>query len=173
DDEIVTIGTNKEAFGGVGNDSIETYGGGLGLGGEGDDTMRLDPGSEANGEGGDDVLSVYNSSSDDDPASLTGGDGADTIEADILSFGGLGEGVFAVVGDFDPTEDVLVVGSDGIGDTEGPAQIDTVTLIEASDSSFTDVQLDYTWILTGEPGSAVVRLLGVTGLTPDQIVLAG
>ena len=128
----------------------------------------MDTGAQAFGGDGDDFISVYNGVSEDGgPATLTGGAGQDTFEASILNFGGEDEGVFAVVTDFDPDNDMLVVNH-----RDGNAEftdLENVTLIPAEDGSFTDVQLEYTSIRDGDRGTAIVRLDGLTDLTLAQI----
>ena len=165
---IIGSGPDDQAFGGQRNDTVSAYRGGIADGGAGDDLVQVDTGAQAFGGDGDDFISVYNGVSEDGgPATLTGGAGQDTFEASILNFGGEDEGVFAVVTDFDPDNDMLVVNH-----RDGNAEftdLENVTLIPAEDGSFTDVQLEYTSIRDGDRGTAIVRLDGVTDLTLAQI----
>jgi len=170
DDELRVSGDgpDDQAFGGAGNDTVSAYGGAIANGGAGDDLVRVGPGSQAFGGDGDDFISVYNGVYEENGhATLTGGAGQDTFEASIQNFRGEDEGVFALVTDFDPDEDVLVVNQ-----RDGNAQnnaLENVTLIPAEDGSFIDVQLEYRNRIIGDLGIAIIRLEGITDFTLDQV----
>lgn len=108
---------------------------------------------------------------DGEAATLTGGEGQDRFEVSVLNFRGEDEGVFAVITDFDPDEDVLVVRRHPEAAAKGGAELQNVTLIPADDGSYTDVRLDYVWQLNDNTGTTFVRVLGVPNLTADQIVV--
>ncbi|MEP1765283.1 MAG: hypothetical protein ABJJ53_01320 [Sulfitobacter sp.] len=154
------------AFGGEGDDTLDVYGSGIAHGDAGDDRIYVDGGAQAFGGAGDDHLTVYNGLEEgEEPATLTGGEGRDTFEASVANFGDQDEGVFAIITDFDPDEDVLILNTPEFG----RADLQNVTLVPDEDGGFMDVHIDYTWEVNGGQGTAVVRLAGITDLTLDQI----
>ena len=69
--------------------------------------------------------------------------------------------------DFDPAEDILQI---GVFQTAG-SSVSGITMTEAADGSFTDVQVEFANRFAVEPGLAIIRLDGVTGLSPDAVVV--
>lgn len=184
DDLIAVQGSLERVDGGAGNDTIfadsADYGGGTPVfGGAGDDLITLTNspgfqiGSDANGGDGNDTISTttYLDSSGTTFDTLTGGTGADTFE---LAFNGTNEtnsGVVTTITDFRPGFDFLVFRGDDPDTAD--TLISDVTLTEAPDGSFTDVSFrtDGGGEGAGAPSLSTVRLLGVTGVTMNDIAL--
>ncbi|MBY5931645.1 hypothetical protein KUV51_01435 [Tateyamaria omphalii] len=170
DDRLSVSGDGSEAHGGDGDDfvGVDTAAA-SGFGGAGNDTLQLDSGAFGDGGTGDDLFTVWNQFRDEDgPATVTTGDGEDTISAMVWNpLNGRAEDVYLSVTDFDPAEDVLMV---GVFQTQDVA-VDEVDIVEASDGSFTDVEVTYTPRSGQDPGIAVIRLVGTTGMTADQVMI--
>ena len=169
DDTVSASGTESRAFGGAGNDFVGVDNGAIGHGGNGEDHLQVKSGSVAFGGAGDDLFTVWNQFRDPDgPATVTGGEGADTIDARVWNAGG-GEAdqIYLHMTDFDPAEDVLQV---GVFQTQDSRVVD-IEIIESPDGSGTDVRVEYSPRFGNEPGIAVIRLEGTTGLSEDQIII--
>ncbi|MFY0679752.1 MAG: hypothetical protein JXR13_04170 [Thalassovita sp.] len=167
-DSISISGAGSEAHGGSGDDFVGVNNSAVGYGGEGDDRLQLDSGTTGYGGAGDDLFTVWNQFRDEDgPAIVTGGEGADTIDARVWNaFRGEADDIYLRVTDFDPAEDVLQV---GVFQTAN--EVDNIELVEAEDGSYTDVRVNYTALWSLPPGTAVIRLEGAIGMTADQIVI--
>lgn len=167
-DRVVASGENVEGFGGTGDDVLSTLNGATVYGGAGNDVLYLDSGTTGDGGDGDDTIHVWNRlHNDDGQVVLSTGDGSDIVDVIVRSpYGGEADDVFLQVTDFDPEQDVLQVGDWGTGNKVGDIEI-----VEANDGSYSDVRVTYTWTTGADPGTAVIRLDGVTGLTADQIVI--
>ncbi|WP_281967511.1 calcium-binding protein [Roseovarius nanhaiticus] len=167
-DSLSVSGAESEAFGGSGNDFIGTSNGAAGFGGAGDDRMQVDSGTRADGGAGNDVFTVWNQFRDPDgPATVTTGDGADTINALVRNAArGEADDIYLRVTDFDPAEDLLEVGSFQTGN-----RVDDVEINEAADGSHTDIRVSYTALSGLPPGIAVIRLEGTTGVSSANIAI--
>jgi Ca2+-binding RTX toxin-like protein len=169
DDRLYVSGIGSEAFGGAGDDFLNVNNGTTGHGDAGNDTLQVALGGTAFGGDGDDHFTLWNQFRDSDGAAvITGGAGADTIDARVWNAGG-GEAddFYLRMTDFDPAEDVLQVGTFQTGNA-----VDAVELIEAPDGSHTDVRITFTPRSGGSvPGIAVIRLEGTTGMTADQVII--
>ncbi|WP_299747278.1 hypothetical protein [uncultured Tateyamaria sp.] len=166
DDRLVVGGIGSEAFGGLGNDSLNVDTGATGYGGAGNDTLQLAEGSTAFGGEGDDLFTLVSSYNDEDgPATITGGEGADTISARVRDPYGAPEAVFLQVTDFDPSEDLLQIGS------FNGATVDNVEVVQNLEDGVTDVRLTYAPNGTLDPGTAIIRINGISDITTDQIVI--
>ncbi|SEK39214.1 hypothetical protein SAMN05421666_1597 [Roseovarius nanhaiticus] len=167
-DSLSVSGAGSEAFGGSGNDFIGTSNGAAGFGGAGDDRMQVDSGTRADGGAGNDVFTVWNQFRDPDgPATVTTGDGADTINALVRNAArGEADDIYLRVTDFDPAEDLLEVGSFQTGN-----RVDDVEINEAADGSHTDIRVSYTALSGLPPGIAVIRLEGTTGVSAANIAI--
>lgn len=164
-DYVSARGNGSHAFGGAGNDDILLRDGAVGYGGAGDDSLHVINGSTAFGGDGDDLIKVTNLLSDPDgPIIVTGGDGADTFQAKVYGVrDGDADTIFMRVTDFDPAEDILQIGTFWSLD-----EVDSFEIVEAADSSYTDVRVTY----ADAPSiPVVIRLDGTTGVTADQIVI--
>ncbi|MEL6618531.1 MAG: hypothetical protein AAFP16_06625 [Pseudomonadota bacterium] len=164
----VSGGIGAEAYGGAGDDFVAARGGATAFGGDGNDQVQVDPGSYADGGAGDDLIQVWNFHRDDDgPATVTGGEGADTIDVQQVRSPHTGEAddIYLRITDFDMAEDVLQVGA-----WSPESTVNGVEFVEAPDGSCTDVHVTYAHS-TLNPGIVVIRLDGVTGMTADQIVV--
>lgn len=169
DDTLNFSGAESRGFGGAGNDSLVMYNGATGYGGNGDDRLQVNSGTTGFGDAGDDLFAVWNLLGNaDGAATVTGGEGADTIDVRPLNAGG-GEGdeIHLHMTDFDPAEDILQV---GVFQTQSTSVVD-IEIIESPDGSGTEVRVEYAPRLDTEPGITVIRLEGTTGLSEDQIVV--
>ncbi|WP_299368908.1 hypothetical protein [uncultured Tateyamaria sp.] len=169
DDRFTIFGEGSRAFGGAGDDFIGVNAGAAAFGEAGNDHLQVESGATAEGGAGDDLFTVWNQFRDEDgPATVTGGDGADTFDARVWNaVNGTADDIYMEVTDFDPAEDVLAV---GVFQTTG-VEVDTVVVSEAADGSFSDVTVTYTARAGQDPGIAVIRLSGTTGMTADQVVV--
>ncbi|SMX25968.1 Hemolysin, chromosomal [Pelagimonas phthalicica] len=169
-DRIYGSGPSGEIFGDAGDDFLGIANGVTGHGGEGNDHLQIRSGGVGDAGAGDDLITTYNFLNDEDgAATVTGGEGADTVRISVRNPYGEGEIEFMTITDFDPAEDILEVSS--------PAQtsyvLDDVAIVEAADGSYSDVLLNYAPRIGDSPetATAVVRLTGVSGMTADQIVV--
>ncbi|APX12258.1 calcium-binding protein [Tateyamaria omphalii] len=80
DDSLTIGGVGSQASGGDGNDFVSVGTGGLGNGDAGDDTLQISDGATGLGGSGDDLFNVWNFH-DEPTATVTGGEGADTVSA--------------------------------------------------------------------------------------------
>lgn len=159
-------GVGSEAHGGEGNDSVKVNTGAIGYGGAGNDGLLLEDGSTAVGGDCDDLFRLFGSYYDENgPASITGGEGADTITAHIRDLYGATETVFHEISDFDPSEDVLQV------DSFNGALVDNLEIAQNPDDGVTDVRINYAANGDSGPGTAIIRLSGIHDTTEDQIVI--
>ena len=91
----------------------------------------------------------------------------DTFDARVWNArDGEADNIYMTITDFDPTEDVLQVGVFQTGNN-----VDSIEIVEADDGSYSDVRVTYTPQDGLDPGIAVIRLEGTTGVTADQIVI--
>lgn len=168
-DNLQLNGSGTTGDGGAGDDRVNVGAGAVGFGGLGSDTLGVDRGGEADGGSGDDLFQVWDFlNSDDGPAVLTGGAGADVFDALVRNpFGDASAVPFMQITDFDPSEDVLQVGS-----WSSDYPIVSIDIEEDASGAFTDVRLTFDTSNQGlEAGIGLIRLDGVTGLTPADIVL--
>lgn len=168
DDYVHALGTGSQAHGGAGADFISVEHGATGYGGDGDDRLQVENGTTAFGGEGDDLFTIWNQFRDDaGPAVVTGGAGADTFDVRVWNaLNGEADDIFLTITDFDPAEDVLQV---GVFQTSN--EVDSVQIVEAPDSSYTDVRVTYTPLHGYPAGTAIIRLEGTTGVTTDHIVI--
>ena len=171
DDSLIVRGEGSEAYGGADNDFLSVSGGAVAFGEDGNDTMQMSAGGTADGGAGDDTFVVteflHRDSSSSSAIVVTGGAGADTFEATVRNAYN-GEADFMRITDFDPTEDLLQVDSYGSGNT-----VSNIDIVEASDGSYSEVRVTFDDPSSGlDPGIAVIRLDGVTGMTADQVIVA-
>ena len=131
-------------------------------GGAGDDIIRTD------------TFLVGTNSFD----TLTGGTGTDSFELVFLDGraeeGAIDAGTVTTITDFEPGTDILFIDSDfepsdPPASTGGPEGLDTVTLSEAADGSFTDVIFTATTNQGTTTVTATIRLLDATRVTLDDI----
>jgi Ca2+-binding RTX toxin-like protein len=169
-DSASVSGAESQAYGGAGDDFIGVDNGAAGYGGAGDDRIQLDAGTTGNGGAGDDLFTVWNQFRDNDgPAVVTTGEGADTIDARVWNaVNGEADDIYLRVTDFDTAEDVLQVGVFQTGN-----EVDDVEIVEAEDGSHTDIRVTYTALAGLDPGVAVIRLEGTTGVTAGNLVITG
>ena len=167
-DYVHVFGAGSQGYGGAGDDFVSVNDGATGYGGDGDDQLQVESGSTAYGGDGDDLFTVWNQfRSDDGPAVVTGGTGADTFDARVWNAAnGEADDIYMIITDFDPAEDILQV---GVFQTSN--EVDSIEIVEADDGSYTDVRVTYTALPGLAPGTAVIRLEGTTGVTADQIVI--
>ncbi|MEX0371349.1 MAG: calcium-binding protein [Tateyamaria sp.] len=168
-DRLSVGGIGSQAFGGLGDDFVSVDTGAVGYGDAGNDSLQLESGSAGIGGDGNDIFTVWNQFRDDaGPATVTGGAGADTIDARVWNaLNGEADDIYLTVTDFDPAEDALMV---GVFQTSG-VEVDSVDVVEASDGSYTDVQVTFSNDRGVDPAIATIRLDGATGVTADQIVI--
>jgi hypothetical protein len=169
DDNLNVSGMGAVARGGGGADFVSVNNGAAGFGGTGDDHLSVDSGSTGVGGAGDDLFTVWNFFRDDDgAATLTGGAGADTFDAQVRNaYRGEADDIYMRITDFDPDEDVLQVGV--FSSHNG---VKSIEIVEAEDGSYTDVMVKYKAYQGIKGGLAVIRLDGTPGITSDQIVIA-
>jgi len=168
-DNLPLNGTGTEGFGGVGDDFLSIGAEATGYGGQGNDHLQIYSGGTGFGGDGDDLLVTSAFLNDDDGTVIaTGGAGADTFQADIRSpFNGEPDTPYMRITDFDADEDVLQMSASGF-----MVELDTIEILTAQDGSHTDLRLTYASASSGfAPGTAVIRLDGVTEFTEDQIVI--
>lgn len=167
-DRVFVFGDGSQGYGGEGDDFIALVDGTTGYGDEGNDMLQVDSGATAYGGDGDDFFKVWNQfRNDDGPTVVTGGAGADTFDARVWNArDGEADNIYMTITDFDPTEDVLQVGVFQTGNN-----VDSIEIVEADDGSYSDVRVTYTPQDGLDPGIAVIRLEGTTGVTADQIVI--
>ena len=193
DDSINLAGINAEGNGGQGDDLISASfaNGGILNGDAGDDTLngwRNSTGLVIDGGLGNDTITdeahLELPGADDVPDILTGGEGADSFFINFVNpeiFEGQEQvlegdiGIVSQITDFDPDEDMLMIdinNADDAGTTDPVRTLDSFTLVEAADGSYTDVQLVIS--TAGGTGTltATIRLDGATGLTNDDIAFA-
>ncbi|WGW04794.1 calcium-binding protein [Tropicibacter oceani] len=168
-DNLIVLSTGSTAFGGAGDDFVSIGNDATGHGGAGNDQLQLDPGGTAHGGPGDDFFSVWNFyNSEDGPAIATGGEGADTFDLRPRNPYGESDEPYLRITDFDPDEDVLQLGTF----STPSAEISRVTLNEGGGSAYTDLEIHFRISPEGppvEPGVAVVRLEGVSGITLNDL----
>ena len=193
DDSINLAGINVTGNGGEGNDLISaSFANGAALNGEaGDDTLngwRNSSGLVIDGGLGNDTITdeaLLEMREDGVMADiLTGGEGADSFFINLVNQTILdgqeplleGDiGIVSQITDFDPDEDMLLIdvnNADEAGTNDPVRTLDSFTLVEAADGSYTDVQLVIS--TAGGTGTltATIRLDGATGLTNDDIAFA-
>lgn len=168
-DGLSLTGAQTTGHGGAGNDLLSVGAGAVGHGDEGNDSFAIDSGATATGGDGDDSFQVWNrlDQADGTPV-LTGGAGADVYDARVQNPAGDSNPIFLRITDFDPAEDMLQV---GVFQTSW-ASVNSVAITEAADGSHSDVEVGYIRSNGDAAATAIIRLDGVTGLTPDQIVIA-
>lgn len=166
DDNLIIGGEGSEAFGGEGADFIGVSAGALGDGGAGDDRLQVEEGGTGIGGAGEDLFTVWNLYDDEDgPATVTGGEGADTINALVRNAFGTPESLYLEITDFDTTEDVLQIGS------FNGADITNIDIVQNPDDNVTDIRVSYAAPSNLEPGTAIIRIDGLSDITEDQIVI--
>jgi Ca2+-binding RTX toxin-like protein len=118
------------------------------------------------------------------PDMLTGGEGADSFFINLVNqtvFEGEEQlvegdlGILSQITDFDPDEDMLMIdinNADEAGINDPVRTLDSFTLVEADDGSYTDVQLVINSAGVSGQLTATIRLDGATGLTSDDIAFA-
>ncbi|WP_299043416.1 hypothetical protein [uncultured Tateyamaria sp.] len=167
-DRLTIGGAGSEAFGGAGDDFLSTTGnaGAVAYGDAGNDTLQLSAGSAGFGGEGDDLFNLYSFYDDEDgPTTITGGAGADTINAQVRNAFGTPEAIYAEITDFDTTEDVLQVGSfSGVG-------ITNIDIEQNADAGVTDIRISYVDTGNTGPGTAIIRIDGLSDITEDQIII--
>ncbi|KIC50341.1 calcium-binding protein [Tateyamaria sp. ANG-S1] len=165
-DRLTIGGAGSEAYGDDGDDFVSVDTGALGSGGAGNDRLNISAGATGLGGAGDDEITVFDFfNNEDGPATVTGGEGADTIEALIRNPFGDTEVLFFQITDFDPSEDVLQISS------FNGAEVEDIEIVEDPGGAFTDVRVTFPPLNGVETGITVVRLEGTPGITEDQIVL--
>ena len=166
DDQLTIGGVGSQAFGGAGNDVLSVNAGATGFGGMGNDTLQIGEGGIGGGGEGDDLFNVYNFYDDEEgPSTITGGAGADTINVQARNVFGASEAPYLSITDFDPSEDVLQIGS------FGNETVTNLEIVEDENGAFTDIRVTYSAPSGLAPGTAVIRLDGTTGITEADIVL--
>lgn len=167
-DNLQIYGTGSEGHGGAGDDFLGVNNGATGYGGPGNDHLQVEAGGIGFGGEGNDLLRVWEQHrADEDTPVLTGGEGADTFDLRVRNPYGTDTVPFTRITDFDPAEDVLQV---GVFQTSG-SSVSGVSMTEAADGSYTDVEVQFANRYATEPGVAIIRLDGVTGLSPDAVVI--
>ncbi|WP_299151999.1 hypothetical protein [uncultured Tateyamaria sp.] len=165
-DRLFVSGEGSEAFGGEGADFIGANAGTLGDGGFGNDTLQLDPGGTGIGGAGDDMINVMGFYDDEDgPATVTGGEGEDTISALVRGGFGAPEYVYLEIADFDTDEDILQIGSFGDG------AVTNIDIVQNPGDNVTDVRVSFAPTSNIERGMAIIRINGLSDITEDQIIL--
>lgn len=186
-DRLIVSGSNT-ANGGDGDDTLtatdtEAVNDATLNGGGGDDLLVKDLGDtpgdlrvSMDGGMGNDRLEVELQLADtlgDGPTDvLTGGGMADTFAltlrgaADGDTDGGTTGQITSVeITDFDRTEDNLVLDVSALAPEGSTGEIDSTVLNASDDGSFTEV----TFTFVGDSTPTTVRLVGVTGIAPDDI----
>lgn len=166
-DNIIVSGVNTTGYGGEGDDFLSVENGAMGYGGDGNDHLQLSAGSTVFGEDGDDLFTMNEFQNAPDSAVATGGDGADTYRLAIRGANAPDPEPYLRITDFDPSEDALEV---ALWNRDSET-IESVTLSEASDGSHTDVLVNVSNIYGQPPASVIIRLDGVTGMSPDAVVI--
>lgn len=168
DDNLNVSGIGAVARGGGGADFVSVNNGAKGYGGTGDDHLSVDSGSTGVGGAGDDLFTVWNFFRDEDgAATVTGGEGADTFDAQVRNaYRGETDDIYMRITDFNPDEDVLQVGV-----FSSHNAVKSIDIVEAEDGTYTDVMVKYKAYQGIKGGVAVIRLDGTPGITPDQIVI--
>ena len=159
--------TQAQLFGGTGNDTFRVGNGATAFGDAGNDVFETDSGGTVVAGDGDDLIRVREPFGlDAGAATVSGGAGEDTFDIDIRSAIDAEDPVFTVITDFDGAEDVLVVKSNNTD-----LDVEKFELREDEDGAFTDVIVLFENLgnALGQ-ASAIIRLMGVTGLTLDQIL---
>ncbi len=166
DDRLIIGGVGSQASGGDGNDFLSVETGALGNGDAGNDILQIADGATGLGGAGDDRFNVWNFH-DEATATVTGGEGADTVSALVRGArDGEADEIYLNITDFDPAEDILQIGT-----FQTDNSVDDIEIVEAADGSFTDVRVTFTAASGQTPGIAVIRLDGTPGITPSDIVI--
>lgn len=166
-DTLLAYGPETEAHGGADDDFLAVRDGSTGFGGPGDDHLQVDAGGTALGGDGDDLFEVWEQQTAEGTPVLTGGAGMDSFDLRVWNPSGTDPVPYTRITDFDPAEDILQI---GVFQTAG-SSVSGITMTEAADGSFTDVQVEFANRFAVEPGLAIIRLDGVTGLSPDAVVV--
>ena len=155
-------------LGGDGDDTLNLNGEATGYGGAGTDRIQLDPGTTAFADSGDDFLAIRTEHDAADTPVMAGGAGADVFDMRVWNQFGTSDTLYARITDFDPAECILQV---GVFQTAG-SSVDFVELDQAQNGAYTDVRVPFQCEFVQPPGIATIRLDGVIGLSPDQVVIA-
>lgn len=172
-DDTLELKRGSVGFGGAGADTFELDKDATGFGGEGDDTFVVNRNGSAFGGDGDDTIIVRKLVNDTFGGTSTaaGGAGADTFTVKAIApKDGVPEDPFLRITDFDILEDSLEVGPHMV-QTDRAVEVESIDILEADDGSHTDVRVNFTDPALDAPGSAIIRLDGVTGLTQENIAV--
>jgi len=191
DDRFELVG-NGVARGGAGDDVIfnaAQYGNlsGSFSGGAGDDIIQLDGGgSTLSGGDGDDVLYMLGFLGDLNgitstvytTTTFTTGNGADTIALDIgaqRDETDLDGGLFAIITDFTPGEDILIIDPSTLNSNEAAGVAEeftqTLTFTPNVEQGHTDMAINLVSVANGNTLTATVRFEGTTTITADDVGL--
>ena len=168
EDIVSASGVDAVAHGGVGDDFVAAANGATAKGGAGNDTVQLTGGTTGYGGSGDDTFTYWEFLwNDTGPATIVTGNGSDTIDVKVrTAVHGEPDDIYLRVMDFDPEQDVLQIEG-----WSSYADVEDIEVEEAADGSYSDVRVTFESVGNSEPGVAVIRLEGTTGLSADQIVI--
>jgi hypothetical protein len=192
DDRFELVGSG-EARGGAGDDVFFNTGqyanlSGSSFGGAGDDVMQLDGGGNTlNGGAGDDLLYVQGILGDVSGTitppftfntfnTFTTGAGADIIALDfgaVRDTDDLSGGLVAVITDFEPGEDMLMIDPSYLNRAEADgvpeAYTQTLTFTPNPAEGYTDMAIDLVSVANGNTLTATVRFEGTTTITEADV----
>ncbi|MGJ8610904.1 MAG: calcium-binding protein [Octadecabacter sp.] len=161
---------SADLYGGDGNDFLGIGNGAVAYGEGGDDRFQAEAGSTAYGGAGDDVFRIWDFlDNDEGTAVVIGGEGADTFEAAArINRASVAGEIYAQIEDFDPDEDILLVGtqnSDGL-------EAQNITIVDDAGGAFSDVLVDFGQTFDDEARIMTIRIMGDTGITAEHVMLS-